>query len=38
MMKQLREGIMHRSRLKIVVKKSRTPKTWDNYKNRAVPA
>ena len=34
MIKQLRKAIMHRSRLKNVFKKSRTPKTWDSYKNQ----
>ena len=34
MAKQLRNTIMHRSRLKIVFNKSRTPKTWDSYKKQ----
>ena len=33
--KQLRKAIMHRSRLKNVFNKSRTPKTWDSYKKTA---
>ena len=34
MTKQLRKAIMHRSRLKNVFNKSRTPKTWDSYKKQ----
>ena len=32
MTKQLCKAIMHRSRLKNVLNKNRTPKTWDSYK------
>ena len=34
MTKQLRKAIMHRSRLKNVFNKNRTPKTWDSYKKQ----
>ena len=34
MTKQLRKGIMHRSRLKNVFNKNRTPKNWDSYKKQ----
>ena len=34
MTKQLCKAIMHRSRLKNVLNKNRTPKTWDNYKKQ----
>ena len=34
MTKQLRKAIMHRSRLKNVFNKSRTPKKWDSYKKQ----
>ena len=34
MTKQLRRATKHRSRLKNVFKKSRTPETWDSYKKQ----
>ena len=35
MTKQLRKAIMHRSRLKNIFNKIRSPKTWDSYKKAA---
>ena len=34
MTKQLRQAIMHRSRLKNVFNKNRTPKTWDSHEKQ----